>query len=258
MATAYPALAEAALGQGVVGSSAAGEFPKFTAQRQRADGQTTHVIVKFSGADGSPAVRRWADLLVCEHLALETLVAHLDVPVAHSQIVQHAGRTFLEVERFDRHGAHGRSAVCSLASLNAALLGLAPGAWGRSANALQQKGWLDAAGVEQVALVWWFGQWIANNDMHEGNLSFQPGLKMAPVYDMLPMLYAPLPGGEVPERRFQPVSPLPPEQAVATRARVAAQRFWARCANDQRISPGFRNICQANALALAGTALDRE
>lgn len=68
----YVELAEAAVQGGDPGSSAGGEFPKFTAAREAQGAQTPHVIVKFSGSDDSPAVRRWSDLLVCEQLALQT------------------------------------------------------------------------------------------------------------------------------------------------------------------------------------------
>ncbi|HAS50499.1 MAG TPA: phosphatidylinositol kinase, partial [Gammaproteobacteria bacterium] len=66
-AAAYVELAEQALAAGIPGSSAAGEFPKFTAKREQPGSATPHVLVKFSGADGSPTVTRWADLLICEH-----------------------------------------------------------------------------------------------------------------------------------------------------------------------------------------------
>ena len=87
----YPDLALWALAHGIAGSSAAGEFPKFPSQRE-IDGEPVSVIVKFSGAD---------DLL---------------------QRV--AGRTFLEVVRFDRAGPHGRLPLCLLGALNGALLGI--------------------------------------------------------------------------------------------------------------------------------------
>ena len=75
------------------------------------------MIVKFSGSGGSPAVPRWSDLLVCEHLALQMLAAQPGHPAAPSRIVQHAGPTFLENERFDRHGDFGRSSVVTLTAL---------------------------------------------------------------------------------------------------------------------------------------------
>lgn len=187
----------------------------------------------LSGAGESPAVRRWADLLVCEHLALETLAHELGIAAARSEICRHAGRTFLEVERFDRQGAHGRVPVCTLSSLNAALLGKAGQAWPPLAEALRRQGWLDAAAVRQTELLWWFGRLIANTDMHEGNLAFHPGLRLAPAYDMLPMHYAPQRGGEVPPRTYAPARPLPQEKNAWQQAAEAALRYWLRCADDE-------------------------
>jgi hypothetical protein len=113
---AYARLAQQAIATGVPGSSAAGEFPKFPALRELAGSKTPHVLVKFSGADASLAVRRWADLLVCEHLALDCAAALPGVASARSRIVVQDGRTFLEVERFDRHGEFGRSRLACLGS----------------------------------------------------------------------------------------------------------------------------------------------
>ena len=197
---AYERLAGQAIAAGVPGSSAAGEFPKFPAVRELPGSDTPHVLVKLSGAGGSPAERRWSDLLVCEHLALECAAALPGVASARSRIVAGEGRTFLEVERFDRHGWFGRSPLISLATLDAALLGDGSGDWTRLAGRLQAIGLLAPDDVQRVQLLWWYGRLIANSDMHTGNLSFRPqqSLALAPTYDMLPMLYAPLPGGEVP------------------------------------------------------------
>lgn len=249
----YPELATFAMQHGTAGSSAGGEFPKFTAVRT-VDGEPIHVIVKFSGPDKSPATQRWADLLVCEHLALETLAAELDVPAAHSKLHQYAGRHFLEVTRFDRVGAHGRRPLCSVGSLNAALLGMAGAPWPALAAALHTRQWLPATEVARVQRQWWFGRLIANTDMHEGNLAFQPGLRTAPAYDMLPMLYAPTRSGELPTVPFVPPLPLPGENTPWHQAAAAAGVFWKLCANDSRISPAFRAICLANATAIARAA----
>ena len=250
---AYPEMAEAALAHGVAGSSAGGEFPKFTVGR-RWEEEAGHAIVKFSGADDSPAVRRWSDLLVCEHLALEALRELLGLATAQSAIYCFGGRCFLEVRRFDRHGLFGRSPVCTLGSLNAALLGQRVSTWPRAAQALQQTGWLAAEDVARVTVLWWFGRLIGNTDMHEGNLAFRPragtGLALAPAYDMLPMHYAPLRGGEVPQRAFVPELPLPAEADHWRKAADAAARYWHRCAGDERISAEFRQICAANAETL--------
>lgn len=246
---AYPQLAADALAQGVVGSSAGGEFPKFTTRRLLGE-RRVDVIVKFSGADGSPAVQRWSDLLVCEHLALVTVNAALGIAAAESAIRQHAGRTFLEVIRFDRHGEFGRSPVCTLASINAALVGSAATSWPATAQELCRRGWLAADDVARIARIWWFGRLIGNTDMHDGNLAFRPGLVLAPVYDMLPMLYAPLRGGELPARAFLPELPLPAEAVLWRQAAAAASDYWQRCAGDSRISPDFRRVCADNAQTL--------
>ncbi|MDP3082848.1 MAG: HipA domain-containing protein, partial [Rubrivivax sp.] len=129
LAQAYAARAEAAMGQGVVGSSAGGEFPKFTAMRAFADEQVQQVLVKFSGSDDSPGTRRWADLLVCEHLAGQVLPKQLGIAAARSRIHRFGGRTYLEVDRFDRHGPLGRSGVVSWGALNGALFGPAGVPW---------------------------------------------------------------------------------------------------------------------------------
>lgn len=256
IAAAYPEQAELALAQGVAGSAAAGEFPKFTAMRML-DGEPVSVIVKFSGAESSPAVRRWADLLVCEHLALETLAGELEIASAGSTIHQYAGRTFLEVVRFDRVGAYGRKPLCSLASLNGALLGKAGASWPALAGAMHRHGWLAAEAVGEIARIGWFGRLIANTDMHDGNLSFQPGLNsglsVAPVYDMLPMRYAPQRGGELSPQIYTPALPLPTEAAEWRQAALAALACWTRCAGDSRISEGFRAICAGNAETLRQT-----
>jgi serine/threonine protein kinase HipA of HipAB toxin-antitoxin module len=128
------------------------------------------------------------------------------VSAARSRIVRSAGRTFLEVERFDRHGRPGRSALICLATLDAALLGESTSDWTRLGARLAGAGLNYADDLERIHRLWWFGKLIANTDLHNDNLSFVPqgGFKLAPVYDMLPMLYAPLPGGEVPSRKFAP------------------------------------------------------
>ena len=197
---------------------------------------------------------------------------------ARSAIVQHAGRTFLEVERFDRHGLWGRSPVVSLATLDVVFLGQGHGDWPRLAAALAALGLLDGHALSATTLLSWFGRLIANTDMHAGNLSFrpppQPGiaspataianptatapttapLALAPAYDMLPMAYAPLPGGEVAPRAFEPPLPAPAQVRPWRAACAAAIGFWSEAGSDSRISTPFRAIAAANAQALAALA----
>jgi hypothetical protein len=69
-----------------------------------------------------------------------------------------------------------------------------------------------------------FGQLTANADMHDGNLSFLPGLVSAPAYDMLPMLYAPERGVELPQR-LNKRPPTPAKRDAWQAARPVAQSF---------------------------------
>ena len=57
LGAAYNQQVAIAMAAGIAGSSAGGEFPKFTACRE-CDGGKEHVIVKFSGNDNSPRRRR--------------------------------------------------------------------------------------------------------------------------------------------------------------------------------------------------------
>lgn len=258
---AYVRLAEAALGHGVAGSSAGGEFPKFTAARELEGAPTPHVIVKFSGSDDSPAVRRWSDLLVCEHLSLQALQeAGGDISVARSRVLQHGGRTFLESERFDRHGDFGRSPVVTLSSVEGVLIGSGETQWPRVLRSPGARGLFDQDLIHVAEELFWFGRFIANTDMHTGNLSLRPRgsvFGIAPAYDMLPMLYAPLRGGEVPAREFDPTGlPVPPAGREEDWSRMlrAALAFWQAAAADPRITEGFRQVCAANGRALQGWA----
>ena len=244
----YLAFAEQASSRGVAGSSAGGEFPKFPALRELPGAQTPHVIVKFSADDRSDTVQRWSDLLVCEHLAHLTIRTIPGIQSANSRMLQHGGRTFLEVERFDRHGLFGRSPLCCLDTLEAALMPTTSTDWGDAGDAMHALGWISLAAAAQLRTIWAFGKLIANADMHKGNVSFVPGpnMQVAPVYDMLPMAYAPMAGGEVPRAEYTPGLPTPKDRAAWLLASQAAQLFWDTARADPRISARFREVCGAN------------
>jgi HipA-like C-terminal domain len=243
----YADCAQDALRGSVAGSSAAGEFPKFTAVREHGHA-TPHVLVKFSGPSESAAERRWADLLVCEHLVLECADTLPGVTGARTRLVQYGARVFLESERFDRVGLHGRLPVCTLEALSHAFLGVGSSDWALLLSRLHDLGLVDADTVRAVERLWWFGCLVANTDMHLGNLSFRiaPTLRLAPAYDMLPMTYAPLPGGELPPREFVPPLPLPAQREAWQIACTIALGFWHRASTDVRISPAFQSVCDAN------------
>ena len=243
----YARRAHQALMGGMAASSAAGEFPKFTALRQH-ENATPHVLVKFSGAGESAAERRWADLLVCEHHALECAARLSGVASARTRVVQHGERTFLESERFDRVGLHGRLSLCTLDTLSHAFLGTSSTDWALLSARLHEMALVDAGTVRAIELLWWFGRLIGNTDMHLGNLSFHmtPTLRLAPAYDTLPMMYAPLPGGEVPPREFTPPLPLPEQTGLWKIACKAALEFWQLASTEARISGPFQSVCRAN------------
>lgn len=250
--TGYADLADAAMADGNPGSSAAGEFPKFTAAR-RHDGEVLKVLVKFSGSDASPSSERWADLLVCEHWATRILPQFIGIAAAETRILQAARRTFLESVRFDRHGPHGRSPVCTWAGINRAWFGSDERSWVQGAARLLERGLIQQPVAEDIARLSHFGRLIANTDMHDGNLSFRPtrtngrpAFELAPAYDMLPMQYAPVRGVELPRVNFQPHLPVPAERGVWARAADAAVQFWDAVANDDRISRAFRETCRQN------------
>ncbi|SFQ34842.1 type II toxin-antitoxin system HipA family toxin YjjJ [Variovorax sp. 770b2] len=255
----YPRLAAQALELGVAGSSAGGEFPKFTAMRSTAE-SNKHVLVKFSGSDDSPGTRRWADLLVCEHLAAQALAERAGIDVAKSRVLILANRTFLEVDRFDRHGAIGRSPVVSWSTLNSTFVGAGGRPWVEGVRPLAKMGWITDDDLGRIGLLGHFGQLIGNSDMHDGNLSFQPvkvgdqaKLQLAPIYDMLPMTYAPVRGVELPPRTYAPRLPLPSEKERWKRVAVAAVAFWDSAAADDRISAEFRAVCAQNSRTLQKT-----
>lgn len=239
----YLERAESAL-RGDDGSWLRGQFAKFAACVHDDAQRWRHVVVKFSAATNTPSKRRWVDLLVCEHLALETLrAAGLDA--AHSELIIAGERIALEVARFDRVGAFGRRGQCTLAVLD-------PGHddWLRAADRLQAGRRLDPADANQLRLWFWFGALIANEDMHFGNVGCMPDgrgeWRLTPCHDMLPMRYQPNGHGEVIERVFTP--PLPPPKRVPTWriAATLATRFWNMAAEDRRISPPFRVIATEN------------
>jgi hypothetical protein len=256
----YAELAIQALAQGEAGSSVGGEFPKFTACRIKDNGPM-HVLVKFSGNDQSASAQRWSDLLICEHLALQTINASLPCSAAQSSLAQFDHRTFLEVQRFDRHGEFGRSAICSWAAIEAAMFGIAGSSWIDGAQRLFKEKLISATTLQHISILWYFGKLIANTDMHEGNLSFRPTankamLELTPAYDMLPMLYAPVRGVEISRKTFIPVLPMPSDVENWKIAAQAAQQFWEAAANDQRINTDFRICCTENG-SLVAKALEK-
>lgn len=238
----YPQLAHAVLAGDSVGSSAAGEQPKFVCRV--AEGSVVrHVIVKFSDTAAHPAGRRWGDLLWCEHLAGAVLRDH-HLPAAHSQIIIAGGRTFLESRRFDREPGGGRRGFISLAALDAAFHGHGRIDWWRYASQLLAEGWLNTRDADRLAVTAWFGELIGNTDMHLGNAALELAdtrpFALCPAYDMLPMALRPAASGEVVERGLTITLPTPEERVHWLAAAEMAEDFWRRVQLQAAVSSGFR------------------
>jgi len=94
-----------------------------------------------------------------------------------------------------------------------------------------------------------FGNLIGNTDMHLSNLSFirisSRFYSLAPVYDMLPMLYRPT-SGETPQREFAPGGLTRDTADVWDSALQSALHFWDRTAFEPGISREFKQICLQN------------
>jgi len=247
----YPRLAAEALAGGLPKSSAGGEQPKFTATLTTGEGLQS-VIVKFSPPLGSPEGRRWADLLAAEAIASEVL-AEAGFATARTGFFDAGGRRFLEVERFDRTSSGGRISCVSLRAHDAAFFGEMNTPWTGAALRLRSHGWLDAENAARLASLWRFGRLIANTDMHYGNVSLvlaeHPPLRLAPVYDMLPMAYRPGPENAIPDLSKELLELARTEFADCTE-RATAGHFWTRVADSEHISSAFRAMAATHAETL--------
>jgi hypothetical protein len=248
-ATSYPTLAAQVMEGGLPGSSAHGEHPKFVALL---DGTPPRqVLVKFSPSTRTRVGQRWADLLVAEHLAHEMLRG-TGVAAAQSRIERFDDRVYLETIRFDRVERVGRIGVTSLFAIDSALYGKLD-TWTDAGKRLAADRRIDAAALDEIRLLATFGALIANTDRHFGNLAcldrYDGQFTLAPVYDMLPMLYAPE-HDELPARSFTPPAPSADSLRQFGRARALAERYWSACAADSRISADFRGIAAGNSSTL--------
>ncbi len=250
-AARYPQLADQVMAGGLPGSSAHGEHPKFAAVIGDSSGPRP-VLVKFSPPAGTDIARRWSDLLIAEHLAHRALGAH-GVPACESRILQLANRTYLEIDRFDREATDGRIGVSSLLAIDTAQYG-ALDDWIASATRLRRDNRIDAQTLEHVTLAATFGALIANTDRHFGNLSFYDDytgrFRLAPIYDMLPMLFAPE-HDQIVVRKFSPPGPTSATLKVWPRARELAEGYFRNLTQDPRTSDGFKSLCADCLQALA-------
>ena len=246
----YRRYAAAALAGAPPCSLVQGEHPKFTVwvgdgERRRA------AIVKFSPPLSTAIGRRWGDLLTAEHLA-HRLLNENGIAACQSEILEYGERIFLQSERFDRVGSVGRRSVVSLYAVDAWRYGQLD-SWAASAARLNIDGLLSPQDAEQILLLDTFGALTANTDRHFGNITlfddYEGALRLAPVYDMLPMLFAPQNDQIVP-RQFEPGPIRAAWLPVWERARSLAAAYWDRLSGDKQLSGEFRTLCVQSLEAL--------
>lgn len=241
-------------------SSAQGEQPKFIAvikgiNSEGMSRKSVESIIKFSGAvtaaeaaSGVDTVaNRWADLLHVEALSSKVLNQAMPGIAALNTSFRAGSRTFMASKRFDRLANGGRVGVISLSSLDAEFVGQANSSWPTVMAVLAAEKIVSEEALQQTKMLWAFGQLIANTDMHFGNLSVlnksgRP-YSLAPVYDMLPMYYAPSSAGDVPQYS---------ERTILTNSEVKQEHWqlahglalslWQQVLEHEAISPHFKTI----------------
>jgi len=250
----YPKMAEDSMQGEPPGSSAGGEQPKFTAViRREDDGMLVeHVIVKFSPQVNTPSGRRWGDLLICEHLALQVL-ARNGIPAARTTILELDSRVFLEVVRFDRVGLRGRLPMATFSALDGDL-GMMDQNWTAVARELGRLGELSGEDITIVEILDLFGALIGNTDKHHGNIAvswtFERKHQLLDAYDMLPMLYRPNSHGEIVEREWLPAYIGKMELRHLSKCYDMALQFWGDVINDPRISEDFKGVAECHLKAI--------
>lgn len=224
------------------GSSAGGEQPKFLCETE----EHGHVIVKYARA-GSRA----AHLLVMEQLALQAVEA-AGIPAATTDVVRSGDMVFLEVQRFDRVGRHGRIGMLSAGALDDEVFGKRD-SWSAFAQRCVEARYIDESQADIIHLLAAVSELIGNTDTHFENIALlldaegQPA-SVAPAYDLLPMMYGSVGGGIDP-----PLRPIEPKlghvggrMRIWRQAHLVAQDFWGRAANAEALPPEFRELARVN------------
>ncbi len=253
----YPETADSIMKGKVPGSSAGGEQPKFAVFNGESK---SHVIVKFASKDENVIAQRSNDILITEYHATAVLRDNGFLS-AETRLIEMDQRLFLEVQRFDRHGAFGRSSMVSLQSIDNEFAGIGHH-WSKVMRELHALGLVTEADALTAEVLWHFGQLINNTDMHLGNLSLSiegGSFRLLPIYDMCSMGFAPKSGGEIQPFNFEP-SDIESHHLAGheiTLVKKMAIDFWENVTNDQRISDEFRAyLDQGNPVAPLLTAED--
>ncbi len=167
---------------------------------------------------------------------------------AVSRIFQFSDRTYLEVDRFESGGGSwGGIGVTSLMAIDTRLSGELDD-WITAAGRLHRERRIDVQTLDQIRLISTFADLIANTDKHFGNLAFYDRydgrFRLTPVYDMLPMLFAPV-HDQLVARIYTPPDPSSDTLNVWGHARALAEGYWRELAGEARISAEFRGISAA-------------
>ena len=149
---------------------------------------------------------------------------------------------FLEVTRFDRHGAHGRSSVISIGAIDDEYFGMRD-TWIKAATRLFNQKMISSTDAKALRYQAVFGQLIGNTD--NGTMPY----RLAPAYDVLPMLYAPV-NGEIVPRKLSPPMLTSETLDVWMPAMKNASAYWTQLVSDIRLSDDFRDIALENIKAL--------
>lgn len=244
----FPKLAMASAADSAGTSSAGGEQPKFTIEMS----DTGHVLVKYA-LSGT----RMAELLRLEQLALQALQEQgLPAARTHLHVFENErfeDMVFLEIERFDRVGRHGRRGMVSAGAYDDEYFGHRD-SWPDFARRLVKAAVLSEQGVFPILVQQAFSHLIGNTDTHFENLSLMLGdsgevRSVAPAYDVLPMIYAPGTATGI-DPALDPITPglgrVGASEAVWTAAGRAALDFWARATGEAALSEGMRQVARIN------------
>jgi hypothetical protein len=106
---------------------------------------------------------------------------------------------------------------------------------------------MGAADADRLIWLDTFGDLIGNTDRHFGNLTFladearEMQLTLAPLYDMLPMAFAPA-GATLVTRPFAPRPPTALNLHLWHEVAGHALEYWSVLSGDSGLSEGFRRI----------------
>jgi hypothetical protein len=249
----YDELAARVMQGTVAGSSADGEQPKFSTRVITPDLTVRDVLVKFSPPRDTPFGERWNDLLRAEaHTSAVLSEAGFAVP--HTRVLSSSTRTYLESARIDRTGPNGRRHLLPLSAVHRAFIADGQLNWPDTVRRLvvQKRLLPDALITTQTLFA--FGHLIGNSDMHFGNLGViaanptmlgRGQFSLAPIYDMLPMRFAPAAHETFGLTTFVPAIAGVIPHHIHQHALALAVEFWTRCAQDQASSKAWRALASA-------------